>query len=45
MPVREVAKLARTPKNAKKTLWAFLSMKQPEDPLAVSAPEAASGPF
>jgi hypothetical protein len=43
--LQKVAKLARTPKNAKKTLWAFLSMKQPEDPLAVSAPEAASYEF
>jgi len=43
--VAKVAKLARTPKAARKTLWAFLSMKQPEDPLAVSAPEAASYEF
>merc|ERR1719420_2640528 len=41
----KVAKLERTPKAARKTLWAFLSMKQPEDPLAVSAPEAASYEF
>jgi hypothetical protein len=44
--LQNIAKLTRTPAAAKKTLWAFLSMKQPEeDPLAVSAPEAATYEF
>merc|ERR1719316_1961302 len=47
--LQKVASLPRTPAFAKKTLWAFLSMKQPEeptpDPLAVTAPEAATYEF
>merc|ERR1719217_1516942 len=46
LELKKVASLKHTPKSAKKTLWAFLSMKQPEeDPLAVTAPEAASYEF
>merc|ERR1719375_244803 len=44
--LKKVASLKRIPASARKTLWAFLSMKQPEeDPLAVSAPEAATYEF
>merc|ERR1719316_712688 len=47
--LQKVASLPRTPAFAKKTLWAFLSMKQPEeptpDPLSVTAPEAATYEF
>jgi hypothetical protein len=44
--LKKVAGLKHVPSSARKTLWAFLSMKQPEeDPLAVSAPEAASYEF
>merc|ERR1719238_487702 len=44
--LKKVASLKKIPASARKTLWAFLSMKQPEeDPLAVSAPEAATYEF
>jgi len=45
--LQKVSKLTRTPKSARKILWAFLSMKQPvePDPLSVTAPEAATYEF
>merc|ERR1719238_2035004 len=44
--LKKVASLKKIPASARKTLWAFLSMKQPaEDPLSVTAPEAASYEF
>merc|ERR1719387_968428 len=44
--LKKVASLKKIPSSARKTLWAFLSMKQPEeDPLAVTAPEAATYEF
>jgi prefoldin subunit 5 len=47
--LQKVASLKHTPPSARKTLWAFLSMKQPEegtpDPLSVTAPEAATYEF
>jgi hypothetical protein len=43
--IEKVASLKKIPASARRTLWAFLSMKQPEDPLSVSAPEAATYEF
>merc|ERR1719238_1106732 len=44
--LKKVASLKKIPASARKTLWAFLSMKQPEeDPLSVTAPEAATYEF
>merc|ERR1719316_1122697 len=47
--LQKVASLPRTPASSRKILWAFLSMTPPalvqEDPLAVTAPEAATYEF